>query len=573
MKKRWIALICAAAVTTTLFAGCGSTGAEQTGNNAGSTATEAAQGKDSASGEGMAQSVAGTADTVIVAMSPSSEPAAGFNPCINWGCGEHCHEPLIQSTLIRTNVDMEFENDLATDYSVSEDGLIWTFHIRDDVKFTDGEPLTASDVAFTFNTALATPNSEADLSMLDSVEALDDTTVIFHMSKPYNAFLYTLAVFGIVPEHCYNEATYGENPVGSGRYVLTQWDKGQQAVLEANPDYYGDEVQMKKVIVLFMEEDAALAAVKAGQVDIAYTSAVYSDEQVDGYSLFVCKSVDSRGISLPSIPAGSEVVDGDTVYAAGNDVTCDVALRQAMNYALDRQTMIDHVLNGYGEVAYSVSDNMPWSSESMIIPYDVDKAEQILADGGWSDTDGDGIVEKDGQKAEFTVYYSASDSVRQALTAEFSNQMKAVGINVLYEGLGSWDELYTKMYSDPITWGWGSNSPVEDYQLYYTGGSCNFTGYSDAKTDELLDAALAATDMNESYRLWQQAQEDVGPDAEALWVWFANVDHLYFARDGLAVAEQKLHPHGHGWSLVNNVDQWTWDLEPAAVPPAQVFPG
>ena len=75
----------------------------------------------------------------------------------------------------------------------------------------------------------------------------------------------------------------------------------------------------------------------------------------------------------------------------------------------------------------------------------------------------------------------------------------------------------------------------------------------------MLDAALAADDMEESYRLWQQAQEDVGPDAEALWVWFANVDHLYFARDGLVVAEQKLHPHGHGWSLVNNVDQWTWN--------------
>lgn len=194
----------------------------------------------------------------------------------------------------------------------------------------------------------------------------------------------------------------------------------------------------------------------------------------------------------------------------------------------------------------------------MIIPYDVDKAEQILADGGWSDTDGDGIVEKDGQKAEFTVYYSASDSVRQALTAEFSNQMKAVGINVLYEGLGSWDELYTKMYSDPITWGWGSNSPVEDYQLYYTGGSCNFTGYSDAKTDELLDTALAATDMNESYRLWQQAQEDVGPDAEDSGMVCQRGSSLFCA-GGLAVAEQKLHPHGHGWSLVNNVDQWTWE--------------
>ena len=144
MKKRveLTALLCAAAMmTTNLFAGCGSTGAEQTGNNADSTGDRGGhRDRDSAGDGNAAQSVAGTADTVIVAMSPSSEPAAGFNPCINWGCGEHCHEPLIQSTLIRTNVDMEFENDLATDYSVSEDGLTWTFHIRDDVKFTDGEP-------------------------------------------------------------------------------------------------------------------------------------------------------------------------------------------------------------------------------------------------------------------------------------------------------------------------------------------------------------------------------------------------------------------------------------------------
>ena len=249
---------------------------------------------------------------------------------------------------------MEFENDLATDYSASEDGLTWTFKIRDDVKFTDGEPLTASDVAFTFNTALATPNSEADLSMLKSVEAVDDTTVIFRLSKPYNAFLYTIAVFGIVPEHCYEEGTYGENPVGSGRYMLAQWDRGQQVILTANPGYYGEEVRMKKVVVLFMEEDAALAAVKSGQVDIAYTSAIYSEETVDGYSLLSCKSVDSRGISLPIIPSGNEVRDGEVSYAAGNDVTSDQAIRKAMSYALDRQTMIDNVLNGYGQVAYSV---------------------------------------------------------------------------------------------------------------------------------------------------------------------------------------------------------------------------
>ena len=77
-------------------------------------------------------------DTVIVAMGTTSEPAAGFDPCVNWGCGEHCHEPLIQSTLLRTTADLEFENDLATDYQVSEDGLTWTFTIREDVKFSDG---------------------------------------------------------------------------------------------------------------------------------------------------------------------------------------------------------------------------------------------------------------------------------------------------------------------------------------------------------------------------------------------------------------------------------------------------
>lgn len=547
MKKRWITFLCILALMTVTISGCGA------GNvGAGSQNTGSENSESSAAGRGT------QTDTVIVAMGKSSEPATGFDPCISWGCGEHCHEPLIQSTLIRTTVDMGFENDLATDYSVSEDGLTWTFTIRDDVKFTDGERLTASDVAFTFNTALATENSEADLSMLEYAKAVDDVTVEFQLSKPYNAFLYTLAVFGIVPEHCYDGASYGENPIGSGRYVMTQWDKGQQVIFEANPDYYGDDIQIKKVIVLFMEEDAALAAVKAGQVDIAYTSAIYSGETVEGYSLLACKSVDSRGISLPIVPAGNEVADGTISYAAGNDVTSDKAIRQAMNYALDRQVMIEHVLNGYGEVAYSVSDNMPWSTESVIVPYDVEKAKQMLTDGGWSDTDGDGIVEKDGVKAEFTVYYSAADSVRQALVAEFSNQMKAVGIHVLYEGLGTWDELYAKMYSDPIIWGWGSNTPVENYQLYYTDGACNYTGYASEETDALLDAALAAEDMEESYKLWQQAQEMTGPDGEALWVWFANVDHLYFARDGLNVAEQKLHPHGHGWSLVNNIDQWSW---------------
>ena len=552
MKRKMAAALGVLILGISILAGCGDS-AQTGGQNEAVTQT----GGSSTEQEIGAQ--AEERDTVIVAMGTTSEPAAGFDPCVNWGCGEHCHEPLIQSTLLRTTADMEFENDLATDYQVSEDGLTWTFTIREDVKFSDGEPLTAADVAFTFDTVLASANSEADLSMLERVEAPDDKTVVFHLTKPYNAFLYTLAVFGIVPEHCYEAGAYGENPIGSGRYLLKQWDRGQQVILEANPDYYGKAPNIKTVIILFMEEDAALAAAKAGEVDIAYTSATYSEEQVDGYELLACKSVDSRGISLPTKPSGNSVtVEGDMVYEGGNDVTCDLAIRQAMSYGLDRQAMIDNVLNGYGQVAYSVSDNMPWSSEDMKAPYDEQKAKQLLADGGWKDSDGDGILEKNGTAASFTVYYPSTDSVRQALTAEFSNQMRKLGIEVLYEGLGNWDELYLKMYSDPIIWGWGSNSPVENYQLYHTNGACNYTGYSNEETDRLFDEALAATDMDESYALWQQAQAAVGPKGEALWVWFANIDHLYFVRDGLKVAEQKLHPHGHGWSIVNNVDEWSW---------------
>ena len=148
---------------------------------------------------------AAAADQVIVAMNTGSEPAAGFDPFVSWGCGEHVHEPLIQSTLITTNTEMEFVNDLATSYEISDDGLTWTFRVRDDVEFSDGEPLTAEDVAFTINGIRTADAAEADLSMVDDAVALDDTTVELHLNKPFNALLYTLAVVGIVPAHAYGE--------------------------------------------------------------------------------------------------------------------------------------------------------------------------------------------------------------------------------------------------------------------------------------------------------------------------------------------------------------------------------
>lgn len=508
-----------------------------------------------------AGSVTGSPREVVVSMTTGSEPAAGFDPFFSWGCGEHVHEPLIQSTLITTDADLNFVNDLATSYSCSKDGLTWTFEIRDDVVFSDGKPLTARDVAFTINGINAAEAAEADLSMVDEAVAKSNTVVELHLNKPFNALLYTLAVVGIVPEHAYDPQTYGAHPIGSGRYMLEQWDQGQQVILTANPHYYGEAPQIERVIVVFMEEDASLAAAQSGEVDIAYTAATKVDTTPQDYELLVCKSVDSRGISLPTVKPGGTKKDGEATYDAGNAVTQDLAVRRALNYAIDREALIEHVLNGYGTPAYSVSDGMPWASDDMKVETDQAYAKKLMEEAGWT-LGSDGVYTKGGTRAAFTLYYSSNDSVRQALATEVANQVAEVGIEVTVSGAG-WDDLYPREFSDPILWGWGSNSPVEVYDLNYSSGWGNYASYESKAVDKHLDAALAKTTVEESYDEWKRAQWDgtdgFAPQGAATWVWLANIDHLYFKRNGLQVAQQKPHPHGHGWSLVNNVDQWSWE--------------
>lgn len=536
--RRFTAIILTAGLAAGLLAGCGG-----------------AIGSVETSGE----SQASREDSVIVAMGPTSEPEAGFDPAFGWGAGEHVHEPLIQSTLTVTNPDLTIGYDLATDTSVSEDGLTWTVTIRKDVQFTDGEPLTAGDVAFTYNTVKET-SSVNDFTMLERAEALNDTTVVFHMTRPFSIWPYTMAAVGILPEHAYDSRTYGTNPIGSGRYMLKQWDQGQQVILEANPDYYGEAPKMKQVTILFMEEDAAFLAAQAGQVDVAYTSATYSDQNIDGYELAAYETVDNRGFNLPAVPEGTDEEGRQT----GNDFTSDVRVRRAVNLGIDRQEMIDHVLNGYGSPAYSVCDQLPWYSEASEVAYDPKEAGKLLDEAGWR-MGPDGVREKDGVKASLNLLFSTGDSVRQALVEDFADQMEELGIACTTEGVG-WDAAYDRALADPLLWGWGAHTPMELYNIYHTeekSGSARYSPYGNGAVDAYMDQALASGDLEESYALWQKAQWDgttgVTQEGDVPWVWLVNIDHLYWVRDGLRVAEQKIHPHGHGWSVVNNVDQWSWE--------------
>jgi len=165
-------------------------------------------------------------DSVIIAI--GSEPET-LDPTKGWG---HGNAPIVQSTLVKYKADLTFENDLATSYELSEDGLVWTFTIRDDAYFTDGEKVTASDVAFTLETAKAAQGS-VDLTYMESAVAPDDTTLVVTLSKPTSIFLNTLASVGIVPEHAYGE-DYGINPMGSGPYKFVEWRAQEQILFTAN---------------------------------------------------------------------------------------------------------------------------------------------------------------------------------------------------------------------------------------------------------------------------------------------------------------------------------------------------
>lgn len=498
-----------------------------------------------------------TKDSVVIAI--GSEPET-LDPTQGWG---HGNAPIVQSTLVRYKSDLTFENDLATDYKLSNDGLTWTFTIRDDVKFTDGEKLTASDVAFTLETAKAAQGA-VDLTYMESAVAKDDTTVVITLSKPTSIFLNTLASVGIVSEHAYGD-DYGMNPIGSGPYKFVEWKAQEQIIFTANEDYYDGVPAIKDVTVVFMSEDAALAAVQAGQVDVAYSTATLGTTEVEGYHVEAITSADNRGFTLPVLPNEGKTTESGALI--GNDVTCNIEIRQAIAYAIDRQAIADVVLNGFGRPAYSENDGMPWNNPEVVIETDVEYAKKLLADAGWKDTDGDGIVEKDGLKAEFGCVYPTGDSVRQSVGMAAAEQLLAIGIKVNVEGMG-WDEIMNVMFSEAVLMGWGSAIPNETYYLYRSEGALlddfyNPEGYMNPVTDGYLNAAMEALTVEEANENWQKAQWDgttgTAMQGECPWVWIVNLDHVTYVRDGLSIGDQPIHGHGHGLPLIQNLQDWAWE--------------
>ena len=550
--KHVISLVLSACMILTT-AGCGSSSQTESSSSS-ANVSESTAATDESAYENVSKN-----DEVIAAV--NSEPSAGWDPITGYG---QRYDPILQSTLTKA-YGGEITNDLATGYTVSDDGKDWTFTIRDDARYSNGEKVTAEDVAFTYE-AVRDNSTSLDLSNLSSAEAVDDDTVIFHLIEPDYTFIYVTYKVGIVPKKYYDE-NYGENPIGSGPFKLVSWEKGQQVVWEYNEYYYGKEPAIKRIVLLFMDDDAAFMAAQRGDVDIVFTNQSLATESIPGYHMNNIESIDNYGIIFPTVlDEGKVSDDGQKI---GNNVTGDVAIRKALSLGLDRQELINDVFNGYGKPSYSMCDTMPWFNEETALTDEnsgTDIAIKILEDAGWIDTDNDGIREKNGVKAEFTLLYTSSNVNRQAMAMAVAEQAKDLGISIIPKGESN-DTIKACAYSTPYVFGRGDYTPNEFYLMTATsaiGSGWSNTGrYSNPTVDEYMKQAMASKDIEDVYKYYKLAQWDGTTGASMIGdapdCWLVRADHCYFVKDGLDIGNQPIQPHcANGQVVLSNICDWKW---------------
>lgn len=535
--KKFLALMLALTMAFSLVA-CGNSNSSENNQNSDSSSETSQSQQESAP------------KTTLTAFVGTGMCEGNYDPCTGWGMYGY---NIFHSALYRIDANSNPLPDVATGFEVSEDGLTYTYTLRDDVRFADGEPLTASDVVFTYLTAKES-GSSVDLTMLESAEAPDDTTVVFKLSKPYSVFFQYGTQLGIVPEHAYDE-NYAEHGLGSGPFKVTQLDIGQQVIVERNEYYHGTKSQFERITFLNLDTETALSMAQSGELDLCYVDPEYADETVAGMTMVELPSVDKYGFNMPTVPAGGTDAKGNPV---GNDVTCDIAIRKALNIGIDRQTIINNALNGHGVPAYARVTGLPWCIENP--EFEDNRKEEacaILEEAGWIDTDGDGIREKDGKKAEFTLMSFAGANDRYKLSVALSEDAKALGIQINPESC-SRDITSAMRLAQPLMGASGSYTPAE-LTRYRSDSTGNQSSYANATVDEYIDQALNAKTPEEANKYWHLMQSDgtVGINEDVTDIWIIRMPANFYVADGLDIKDSFCFASHHGMPL-SNVEAWTY---------------
>lgn len=394
---------------------------------------------------------------------------------------------------------------LATSWSVSKNKLVWTYHIRHGVKWSDGVPLTAADVAYTFwrdtipgSTEFSDNSSYVANIVHNSVKAIGKYTVRMRVTKPTPNM--DLLIVPILPKHIWEHVSEKQvssfpnnNPVGSGPFIVTSFKINQSVTLKANPSYWGGKPGISKLIFQnFTNPSAEAIALKNGSIDFA-----------EGLTTSLFNSLKgTKGITLDNAPSGNwdelafntgaATVSGKPI-GNGNPVLRDPVVRRAISYALNRQQLVQRVLVGDGQAATTIIPPIypkyhysPPASE--LYNYDPKKAEAMLTADGWRMGPG-GIRVKDGKQLKLRLYYSSDSPTYTADAPYVKSWLNAIGIGVTVTAMSESTETQDIGNGDYDTfiWGWGVE-PNPDFQLSVftcaqrsAGSAPNYTpGWSDS---------------------------------------------------------------------------------------------
>ncbi|MFE2042558.1 ABC transporter substrate-binding protein [Streptomyces sp. NPDC059477] len=490
----------------------------------------------------------GAADSVVVGV--ASEPDT-LSPLL--GYGKDGNSKIFDGLLAR-NADLSLRPALAKALpEVAADGLTYTYSLREGVTFSDGEPLTAADVVFTYDTILDAKTNNTARSELDAIKdvrADGDGTVVFTLKYPYTPFA-ARTVLPIVPEHVAgaqdpNTGDFNTEPVGTGPYTLSSWSKGEKLTFKANPDYWGGEPEVKTVTMAIIQDDDVRATrLRSGDLDGAVLppnlAATFEDDNTR--KTYEAKTYDFRAVTLPQ----SDAVTGDT------------AIRQALDLAVDREAMVNSILSGAGTPAYGplpVGDT--WFADGIEREQDLTEAGRILDAAGWKAGDG-GIRAKGDQRASFTLLYPSGDKVRQDHALAYASDAKKAGIEVKVES-ATWEVIEPRMADDAVLAGFGSVGDP-DFGLYTLlhstlagDGFNNMAGYENPAVDDALDAARRSADQGAREEAYDTLQRELVKDPG--YTFLTHVNHVYVLADRWDGLTTQIEPHEHGFAS----GPW-WNLE------------
>lgn len=436
---------------------------------------------------------------------------------------------VLESLVQRHPETLEWQGLLAASWDFDDSGQVLTFHLRPGLQFSDGEPLTAEDVEFTFDflmtDAIAVPRARAFLEKLEQVEAVDERTVVFTFEEPYFDALRVAGGLNVLPKHFYERyldepETFNESRgilLGSGPYRLedpTGWTPDAGRIeLERNPRYWGPvEPSFDRLVWRVIQNDSArLTTFRNRDIDVYGARPREYARLRDDEALR--ERADTHEYMSPT--AGYSFIGWNQERNGEPTRFADPRVRKAMSYLTDIDRLIDQVMLGYAERAIS-----PFSPRSdqhnpdlEHIPFDVERALELLAEAGYAERNRDGVlVNEEGEPFSFDlVYFQDNEDIRRI--ALFLRDLYArAGVNMRPQPT-EWSVMLEKLSRqdfDAITLGWTSGVEVDIYQMFHSSqtvsGGDNFINYKNPELDAVIEAARGEVDEDKRMEHWREAE-------------------------------------------------------------------